>query len=155
MKRFRVLIEADASLEWVLLKSIMLILLYPFYRHLWKADKKRTQKVFKCGSRSLYKDFSDTKLRFAERNYVHTLENPLEKECKIFITMTISSLFLEFISWSQANKTWTLVLMTKVNRYKDWYETTNFDAERINWNDRNFAVLMLIQIWNGFVQINV
>ena len=48
-----------------------------------------------------------------------------------------------------------MVLTTKLSRYKDWYGTTNFDAERINWNDQNFEVSMLFQIWNGFVQINV
>ena len=39
-----------------------------------------------------------------------------------------------------------LVLTTKLSKYKDWYETTNFDAERINWIDQNFAVPMLFQI---------
>ena len=39
-----------------------------------------------------------------------------------------------------------LVLTTKLSRYKDWYATTNFDAEIINWNDQNFAVPMLFQI---------
>ena len=65
---------------------------------------------------------------------------------------------LEFISWAQENKIvcqlkneMKLVLTAKLSRYKDWYETTNFDAERINWNDRNFAVPMLFQIWNEFV----
>ena len=36
--------------------------------------------------------------------------------------------------------------MTKLSKYKDWYETTNFDAERINWYDQNFAVPILFQI---------
>ena len=48
-----------------------------------------------------------------------------------------------------------MVLTTKISRYKDGYGTADFDAERIDWNDRNFAVPMLFQIWNGFVQINV
>ena len=48
-----------------------------------------------------------------------------------------------------------MVLTTKLSRYKDWYGTSNFDDERIDWNDRKFAVPMLLQIWNGFVQINV
>ena len=48
-----------------------------------------------------------------------------------------------------------MVLTTKISRYKDGYGTTDFDAERIDWNDRNFAVPMLFQIWNEFVQINV
>ena len=48
-----------------------------------------------------------------------------------------------------------MILTTKLSRYKDWYGTTDFDAERIDWNDGNFAVPMLFQIWNGFVQINV
>ena len=46
-------------------------------------------------------------------------------------------------------------MTTKLSRYKAWYETTDFDAERINWNDRNFAVPMLFQTWNEFAQINV
>ena len=46
-------------------------------------------------------------------------------------------------------------MTTKLSRYKDWYETTDFDAERFNWNDRNFAAKMLFQTWNKFAQINV
>ena len=46
-----------------------------------------------------------------------------------------------------------MVLTIKLSRYKDWHGTTDFDAERIDWNDRNFTVPMLFQIWNGFVQI--
>ena len=48
-----------------------------------------------------------------------------------------------------------MVLTTKLGRYKDWYGTTDFDAKRIDWNYENFAVPVLFQIWNGFVQINV
>ena len=75
---------------------------------------------------------------------------------QMIITPAVAS--LKFISWAQENKIvcqlkneMKLVLTTKLSRYKDWYETTNFDAERINWNDRNFAVPMLFQIWNEFV----
>ena len=48
-----------------------------------------------------------------------------------------------------------MVLTTKLSGYKHWYGTSNFDDERLAWNDRKFAVSMLFQIWNGFVQINV
>ena len=36
--------------------------------------------------------------------------------------------------------------MIKLSRYQDWYETANFDDEKIDWNDQNFAVSMLFQI---------
>ena len=39
-----------------------------------------------------------------------------------------------------------LVLTTKLSRYQDWYETTNFEAVRINWNYKSFAVPVLFQI---------
>ena len=50
-----------------------------------------------------------------------------------------------------------LVLTTKLSRYKDWYETTNFDAERIThvvygmgqellfWNLKNLNKLLVFE----------
>ena len=42
-----------------------------------------------------------------------------------------------------------MVLTTKLSRYKDWYGTTNFDDERIDWNDRMGLYKLMCKNWTA------